>query len=122
VETVILILGILLAWLVHLCIAVILSIPVAYFSRRRVPWHRLDLLAFIIPFFAWYLLIYFGPDKGFLNCFLEPVLLALAVFAATLIRVVIGNRIPEKRCRAGLIGSLTLLTIGIYFLVPSLPN
>ena len=74
------------------------------------------------PIFSWYLLIYFGPDKGFLNCFLEPVILAMAVFVATLIRVAIGNRFSEKRCSAGIVGSLTLMAIGIYFLVPSLPN
>jgi hypothetical protein len=44
-------------WLLHAVFGAILSLPIIYFGRKRINFHRWELLIFIIPFSAWAILM-----------------------------------------------------------------
>jgi hypothetical protein len=115
---------ILVTWLIHAGIAAILSVPIVYFSRKRIHWRRYELLVFIIPFGIWFALCGFTGirSKTLSNAAIEPAIFGLAVPIAALVRVAIGARISERACVASLIAAVSVVAVCIYFLVPGLPE
>ena len=115
---------ILVTWLIHAGIATILSAPIVYFSWKRIHWCRYELLVLIIPFGIWFALSGLTGicSKTLSNAAIEPAIFGLAVPIATLVRTAIGARISERACVAGLITAVSVVAVGIYFLVPGLPE
>ena len=115
---------IIVTWLIQASIALVLSAPVIYFSRKRIHWRRSELAVLIIPFLVWLVLggvIGFLP-KSLANAFIEPVIISITVPMVALIRVAVGTRISEKMCSASLIGVVTVVAVSVYFIVPCLPE
>ena len=111
-------------WLIHAGIAAILSAPVVYFGRKRVHWHWHELLVFVVPFGIWFALngiLDFVP-KNLSNVVIEPVIFGLAVPLAALVRVAIGTRISESASVKSLIGAVSVVAVGVFFMVPCLPE
>jgi hypothetical protein len=115
---------VIVTWLIHASIAAVLSAPVVLFSRKRIHWRRYELLVFVIPFAIWFSLCGFTGirSKTLSNAAIEPAMFSLAVPIAALVRVVIGARISERACVAGLIAAVSVVAVGVYFLVPGLPE
>jgi hypothetical protein len=115
---------VIVTWLIHVGIAAVLSAPIVFFSRKRIHWHRYELLVFVIPFAIWFALCGFTGirSKTLSNAAVEPAMFSLAVPIAALARVIVGTRISERACIASLIGAVSVVAVAIYFLVPGLPE
>jgi hypothetical protein len=115
---------VIVTWLIHAGIGAVLSAPVVLFSRRRVHWRKREFLVFVMPFAIWLALCEFTGirSKSLSNAAIEPAMFALAVPMAALIRVIIGTRISERACVAGLIAAVSAVAIAVYFCVPALPE
>jgi hypothetical protein len=113
-----------ITWLIHAGIAGILSAPIVYFSRKRIHWHRRELLVLIIPFGIWFVLSGFTGirPKSLANAAFEPAIFGFAVPIVALVRVVIGPRVSESVWFPILIGAVSVVAVSVYFAVPLLPE
>jgi hypothetical protein len=114
------IVAVLVIWLIHAGIALILSAPVLFFGRRRVQWRRWELLVVILPFTAWLLLMasqFSVGRKGVANIE-EAFILALGVPIVAVLRVVIGDRLPQSVCAGVFIFLLCAGAVAVFFTAP----
>lgn len=109
-------------WLLFAVIALVPSAPIVFLSRRRVHWHSWELLAFVIPFIVWMLLLFSELESKSLSNLGEPVYISLAVVLAALIRAIVGARVSERAFANSLLGGLCAVAALIYFFVPCLPE
>src|ERR1043166_9731611 len=95
----------LLIWMIHAAVAAVLSAPILLLGARRVQWRAWELLAFILPFGAWWLLaIRPGPSsrKGISNIG-EPLIFSLTIPLAALTRVLLGKSFNEATCAGAIL-------------------
>ena len=116
--------AILLIWMVHTGIAGMPSAPIVLLGRKRVHWHVWELLVLVFPFVVWTVLMFsnLSPGRKSLANLGEPFYFALAVPAAATVRVAVGSRVPERLIAGGLIAVMCIVAIGVFFLVPALPE
>lgn len=116
--------AIFLIWLMHAALAGVLSAPVVHFGRRRVHWRSWELLALVLPFTIWSVLMFseLAIGKKSLSNLAEPFYFAAAIPVAALIRVALGSRMSERVCAGCLIAAVCLVAVGVFFLVPPLPE
>jgi hypothetical protein len=115
---------ILFAWGLQTLVAVMPTALVVFLARRRVHWNPWELLAFILPFLVWTLLMFSdwsAGRKSFSNL-IEPAFLGIAIIIAAIVRASFGLRFPEVRLVWALMVGLCLAAAGIFFLVPALPE
>ena len=101
-EAATIIVAVVVAWLIYLLPAVILSLPACYFGRRRTKFAWWELSAFVLPFVVWLVLSVFSKDKGLWSPLVEVFILGCTVPAAALMRVIVGNSI-NRSLMAGLL-------------------
>ncbi|MHB1035546.1 MAG: hypothetical protein ACYC35_15055 [Pirellulales bacterium] len=112
---------VLVIWLIHFAIAAILCAPIVFFGRKRVHWRSWELLAVILPFSVWLLLMMSPLSMGrkTLGNIGEPFYFALGVPIAAIVRVSIGPPVVRQRLLiAAIIGTLCLVAAAIFFFVP----
>lgn len=116
--------AILLIWLLHVVIAGVCTAPVVLLGRRRVRWQPWELLVFVLPFTVWAVLMFSDLSTGrkSLANLGEPFYFAAAVPVAALVRVAVGLRISARACAGGLIAGVCGVAVGVFFLVPALPE
>jgi len=112
------------AWLLQTIVAAVPTAPVVFFSRRRVHWNVWELLAFVLPFLVWAILMLSDLSTGrkSLSNLVEPALLGIAIGIAAFVRASLGLRLTERGFAWALLGGLCIIAAGIFFLVPSLPE
>jgi len=109
-------------WLIHAGIALILSGPIVFLGRKRVRWRLWELLAVILPFSIWAILMASELSlgrKGLGNLY-EAFYLALGVPLAAIVRIVIGSRGRQQACAGSLIAVLCIVAVVVFFVVPPL--
>jgi hypothetical protein len=113
-----------LIWSAHAVIGAVLSAPILFFGRKRIGWARWRLLALVVPFCVWTLLMFSPLSTGrkSLANLGEPVYISLAMPALALLRVVVGRRMSERAYAASFITVLCAATAAVFFLVPALPE
>jgi hypothetical protein len=117
---------IVMIWALQAGVAAVLSFPIVLLARRRVHWYSWELLAFVLPFCAWFALQYFWPTpssaKGISNAFNEPVYIGLAVPVVALIRVLggRGREADERMLAAILLLALCGVAAIVFFVTPNL--
>jgi len=116
--------GIFMIWLMHAFIAGILSAPVIFFGRQRAHWKLWELLAFVLPFLVWTLLMcsQLSAGKKSLANLGEPIFFDLAIPVAALVRVGIGRRLNENVCAGILIGLVCAIAVVVFFVIPLIPE
>ena len=112
------------AWILQTVVAAAPTVPVVFFARRRVHWGAWELLAFVLPFLAWALLMFSDLSTGrkSLSNLIEPAILGIAIGVAAIVRAISGSRFTESRFAWVLILGLCVIAAGIFFLVPALPE
>jgi hypothetical protein len=112
------------AWILQTIVAAVPTAPVVFFARRRVHWNAWELLAFVLPFLVWTLLMFSDLSTGrkSLSNLIEPAILGIAICIAAIVRASSGSRFPESRLAWALIVGLCIIAAGIFFLVPFLPE
>ena len=111
-------------WQIHLGIAVGLCVPIVLLGRKRAHWRPWELLAVVLPFSVWVLLMVSPLSigrKGSGNL-VEPFYLALGVPIAAIVRVWTGPRLLRPAqinlLIAALLGALCTAGAAVFFLVP----
>ena len=91
---------ILFAWGLQTLVAVMPTALVVFLARRRVHWNPWELLAFILPFLVWTLLMFSdwsAGRKSFSNL-IEPAFLGIAIIIAAIVRASFGLRFLRCDC------------------------
>ncbi len=101
----------------------VLTAPIVFLSYRRVAWQKWELLAFVLPFGIWSVLMFSGLSTGkSMSNLLEPFCLPPAIAVAALVRAILGNQVSERICAVVLITALCLIAVAVFFIVPPLPE
>jgi hypothetical protein len=108
----------LLLWSYHVAIAAVLSAPIIFFGRKRVEWRVWELLAGILPFAAWSVLMFSDLRTKSLANLGEPFYFALGVPVGCLVRVGIGRKMPEVLVAEGLIAVMCVVAVAVYLRFP----
>ncbi len=110
-------------WILHAGIAAISTAPIVFLGRKRVHWSPYDLLAFVLPFSVWLVLMESSGVEGKSLANLgEPLYFSLSVPAAALMRVIVGNRVRVGICSISLVMLLCLVATCVYWWTPALPE
>src|SRR6266403_836636 len=110
----------LVIWLVHAAVGAALATPVLFFGRRRVAWTNWLLLALIIPFCVWMVLVLSPLSIGrrsfrYLG---EPILISLAMPVLAIVRVAARGTFSQLRNAATLITVLCAVAVTAFFALP----
>ena len=111
-------------WLVQAAIGGALSAPILFFGRKRVGVALWELLALVVPYLVWMILMLspLATGRKSLANLGEPIYISFAMPVLALVRVAIGTKINERVCAASLITFLSIVAAAIFFLVPFLPE
>jgi hypothetical protein len=113
-----------LIWSAHAVIGTALAAPILFFGRKRIGWANWELLAFVIPFCVWVVLMLSPLSTGrkSLANIGEPVYISFAMPALALLRVVVGARLSERVYAASFITVLCVVAAAVFFMVPFKPE
>ena len=86
----------------HAVVGTALAAPILYFGRKRAGWANWQLLALLIPFSVWVVLMLSPLSAGrkSLANLGEPIYISFAMPVLALLRVAIGKRSNERCQRA----------------------
>ena len=114
---------ILITWLIHAGVAVVVISPVVFLTRKRVHWHTWELLAVVVPFGIWWILMLSDLSTGIKtlsNMVIEPGILALTLALGALARVAMSASIPEKTASKITLVALCFGAAVLFRIVPGL--
>jgi uncharacterized membrane protein len=113
-----------LIWLAHAAIGAGLSAPILFLGRKRIGWARWELLALILPFCLWVVLMLSPLSTGrkSLANLGEPVCISLAMPVLAWARVALGTRITERVYAASFLAALCGIAAAVFFMVPFIPE
>jgi hypothetical protein len=116
---------ILFTWLIHAVVGGVLSLPLVYWSRNTVRWHRWEALAFLVPFTVWTLLTVSDLSAGkktLSNLLLEPAVLGACLAVGALVRIAAGDATSGRLAPRLTLAGLCLLAAGVFWILPALPE
>jgi hypothetical protein len=110
-----------LMWIAQAVIGFALSAPILFLGRKRIGWAYWELLALIVPYSIWMILMLspLATSKGVGN-FMEPVYISFAMPVLALVRVAIGTKITERVYAVTFISALCVVAVAVFILVPFL--
>ncbi len=113
-----------LMWSAHAVIGCALAGPILHFGRKRAGWASWEVLALVIPFCIWTVLMLspLSTGKKSLANIGEPVYISLAMPILALLRVTIGKRLSETVYAASFITLLCAVAVAVFFIVPMKPE
>jgi len=113
-----------LIWLIHVAAGAALSSPILWFGRKRIVWTKWDLLALIIPFCIWLVLMSspLSAGKKSLANIGEPIYISFAMPFAAMLRVGVGRHARNTSVALLVAGLLCGVAIATFFLVPMKPE
>lgn len=92
-------------------------------GRRRVAWRRWEYTLLVVPFLAWLgAMLADDSGKSLSNAVAEPFWLGCGVAAACVLRVIAGRRLDERVVALSLHAACCALAVGLWALVPTLPE
>jgi len=109
-----------LVWSAHAVIGCALAGPILYLGRKRAGWANWELLALVIPFCVWAVLMLspLSAGKKSLANIGEPVYISFAMPVLALLRVAISRRLSETIYAASFVTLLSAVAIAVFFMVP----
>jgi hypothetical protein len=113
-----------LVWSIHAVIGSALAGPVLYFGRNRIGWANWALLALVIPFCVWVILMLSPLSAGrkSLANLGEPVYISFAMPVLALLRVGMGRRLSERVYAASFLTVLCVIAAVVFVIVPFKPE
>jgi hypothetical protein len=111
-------------WMVQAAVGAALTAPVLFFGRKRAGFALWELLALIIPFLVWMILMLspLATGRKSLANLGEPIYISFAMPVLALVRVAIGTKISERVCAVSFISFLSIVAAAVFLLVPFLPE
>jgi hypothetical protein len=114
------------SWVLHVCIALLLSYPFLRFGWKRAAFHRWEAWALVLPYALWFVSLVvnlsMGHGKSLTNMFVEPLFISGAIAAAAAIRIGIGNGRHAGLAALVLLGCLCIASFGIDCLTTGWPE
>jgi hypothetical protein len=106
-----------LIWFAHLIPLLVVSVPVWFFGRKRVKWNGWDFAIVVLPFAVWgALMLVSDLGKSVSNGLIIGWILPIA----PIIRVVVGERMNQKKMALGLLVALCFVAGCLWGIVPQL--
>lgn len=97
--------------------------PVWFFGRRRVQWNRWDFAVLLLPSAVWAVSMMVNDSgKSLSNLAFEVPVLGCTAALVPIVRVVVGRHVNQKALAIGLLLGVCLVAIGLWALVPGLPE
>jgi len=93
-----------IAWLLFLLPAVLLSVPIWLLGRKRAGFRRWEAIALILPFIIWLLCFQLLPGSKSLRNIVEALVLGCAVPIGVLSRVIVGGNLNRNLMAAAVMG------------------
>jgi hypothetical protein len=111
-------------WLLVLYVlpVAVIAIPLMVFTRRRVSWWLLDVIAIALPGPLWLLLNFQDSSGRSLSNIIELPILALLASLGVGVRALLGTRLPRLGSSLLLFLALVGTTLCFYYLFPTLPE
>jgi hypothetical protein len=111
-------------WMLQAAIGAALYAPILFLGRKRVGWSVWELLALVVPFCVWMILMLspLAAGRKSLANLGEPIYISLAMPLLALVRVTVGTKISERVYTASFIAVLCFVAVAVFFLVPFLPE
>jgi hypothetical protein len=111
-------------WMIQAAIGATLSAPILFLGRKRIGWANWELLALIVPFCVWMILMLspLAANRKSIANLGDAFDIGLAMPVLALIRVAIGKKITERVYAISFISTLCVVAAAIFFLVPFLPE
>ena len=109
-------------WLWHFVIAGVPCLLLVFFGRKRARWQMWEALAFVVPFVLWATLMVANGKGKTLGNAAEVAAISFAIVVAALIRVAVGHKERQPFYPAALLLLLCVVSAGLYFFVPGLPE
>ena len=110
-------------YVIYLIPMVSVSIPAWYFSRHRVQWTKWEIMAFFLPVTVWFVLIYFKDfHRSLSNAAVEPFCLGVVISLFALVRIILGNRLNQKRIFSYTTFLFFAVPVSFWLLFPGLPE
>jgi hypothetical protein len=110
----------LIAWLMYLLPAVLLSLPIWYLGRKHAQFMWWELSVFVLPFVVWVILFSVSKDKTLGNLVEAPILGSLTPMVA-LIRVLVARKRNRILMATSLIGLQCVVAILLARMFPGVP-
>ena len=113
-----------LIWSAHAVVGAALSAPIHFFGRKRIGWANWELLALVVPFCVWVVLMLSPLSAGRKSVanLGEPVYISFTMPALALLRVAVGRRLSETVYAASFITALCVVAAAVFFMVPFKPE
>jgi len=113
-----------LIWSAHAVVGAALAAPILFFGRKRIGWANWELLAFVIPFCVWVVLMLspLATGRKSLANLGQPVYISFAMPALAFVRVAVGRRLSERVYAACFIITLCVVAAAVFFMVPFKPE
>lgn len=90
-------------------------------TRRKIKWYASELIALILPFLIWVLLVLINIKVKSLSNIIESMYISLGIGAINILSIFIYQHDSAKKPIFDIIAS-TLLAIIIYFAFPMIPE
>ena len=108
-------------WLMHAVPGCVMAAPIRFLGRKRICWANWELLALIVPFSVWVVLMLSPLSIGRNSTnLIEPLYLSFALPLVALIHVAVGGRFTERVQAASALTMLCGVAITAFFIVPIL--
>ena len=109
-------------WLVHVLLTIPVVAPTAWLARRRITWHRWELLMFVVPFGLWLALMFSNWRPKTLANLGECVFISMAICVAIVIRAGLGSLRESRRVPTLLLSAVSVIAVAVYFATPMWPE
>ena len=113
-----------LIWAMQAVVGAALAAPILFFGRKRVGWANWELLALVVPYCVWVVLMLspLATGRKSLANLGEPICISFAMPMLALVRVAVGRRLPEAVCGLGFVTALCAVAAAVFFIVPFKPE
>ena len=112
-----------IAWLIQVAVSTLVVLPVVLAGRRHVHWHATELLALVVPFAVWAVLMHSPLSTGvktLSNLAFEPGLLAVVIAVVAVMRIKLTARLGGRAASILALVLLSASAAGIFWLTPGL--
>lgn len=99
-----------------------MAAPILIMGRKRARWQSYELLALILPFGVWLVLMWVGDAPKSIANFADCTSLSAGIVVAMIVRCIVGSVKRQALFSSSLIAALMLLAVLTYYLMPSLPE
>lgn len=109
-------------WVLYLVPAIVPSLPIWFFGRRKAKWMSWELSVLVLPYLVWVTVGVTNIKPKSIANLEEAALIGCLVPIALLIRALVGQKVDRGVVASGILVALCMGAFLIYWFVPMLPE